>query len=384
MPSLVPRSDFPLTARKTYLNAAGMGLVPLPVQRCFLEFAQRIGTLGTEAYFPSYDELMVAPRRAAARLFGCAQHSVAIINSVSEVISQVAAWRRPGKGENVVMLDIDHPSTSLPWLRAAADTGAEMRFARFADEPESFNLDAIEALVDRNTAAISVSHAQWTTGYRLDLAALSAIARAHDALLVVDATHTACVVPIDAPALGVDVIATGSFKWACAYSGTGACYVRPGLDEELRPVMVGSRTQHLEARPEGGPVSNLSYPPGAQRLEYGSSAHVLRVAFANALDYLMEVGLDRIFNHAQALGTELAHGLQNMGGQVLTPLESAARAGIITVRFPGRDSSALVDRLSQLGVVVLPRMGAIRFSPHLYNDSADIQSALEKMQSVIA
>jgi cysteine desulfurase / selenocysteine lyase len=69
---------------------------------------------------------------------------------------------------------------------------------------------------------------------------------------------------------------------------------------------------------------------------------------------------------------------------VLTPLESAARAGIITVRFPGRDSSALVDRLSQLGVVVLPRMGAIRFSPHLYNDSADIQSALEKMQSVIA
>jgi len=374
--SLAPRTDFPQTAQQTYLNAAGMGLVPLPVQRRFLDLATRIGTAGTDVFFDSYDEIMIAPRRSAARLFGAALADVAIINSVSEVVSQIAAWRRPGRRENVVLLDIDHPSTSFPWLRMAQDTGCEVRFARVAGAPETLELDHIARLIDERTAVVSVSHVQWTTGHRFDLAALADLAHARDALLVIDATHSAGVVPFDAPACGADVIATGSFKWLCAYSGTGACYVRPGLSDVIRPVMVGSRTLHQEARPEGAPVSEFSLPSGAARLEYGSSAHVLRVAFAASMDYLLDIGITRIFEHVQALAARLTEGLAARGARILTPKNGASRAGIVTAMFPGHDSAELVERLALARVAVMLRMGAIRFAPHFYNDEGDIERAL--------
>lgn len=382
--SLFPRGDFPLLQTNAYVNSAGLGLVPLPVQQATQAFTARLGTEGTLAFFDTQDAIMDGPRKAAMRLFNCGMSSVAVINSVSEAISQIAAWRRPRRGENVVLLDIDHPSTSFPWLRMAEDTGAEIRFAQLAGAPGDLSLQRIAELIDRDTAVVSISHVQWTTGCKLDIKALADIARANGALLVVDATHSVGVVPLDAPALGVDVLATGSFKWLLAYSGTGICYVREGLADELRPVMVGSRTSHMEAVPEGRPISALSLPPGARRLEYGSSAHILRIAYAGSMEYLLRHGIEQIRDHVQGLGTTLANGLLDLGATVHTPLAPADRAGIITASFPGRDSAALVAALAERNVTAILRMGMIRFSPHGFNDAADIERVVGTLRELTA
>jgi cysteine desulfurase / selenocysteine lyase len=382
-PSLAPRGDFPFTEAATYLNSAGMGLVPLPVQRRLTALAEELGTRGTLAFFSRYAEIMEQPRAAAAKLFAAPPDSVAIINSVSEVISQIAWWRRPKAHENVVTIDIDHPSVSYPWLRVATETGADVRFVRVTDDPSSLSIGQIAKLVDERTSVISVSHVQWTTGYRLDVKALAALAHAHRALLVIDATHSAGVVPLDCPGAGVDVLATGSFKWLCSYSGTGACYLSPELADELQPVMVGSRTAGID---QGNLVRADAYqfPQGARRLEYGSSTQMLRVAFGDSLKYILELGIDRVFNHAQVLCSELSDGLTALGAEVLTPREFGSRASIVAARFPGRDALELVQSLEQRGVVVLPRLGAIRFAPHFFNDRNDVRRALSVLTEILS
>jgi len=385
IPSSAPlfRDDFPVLARSTYLNAAGMGLVPRPVQNRVASFVARIGDEGSQAFFDSYDEIMIAPRRAAARLFGADLRNVAIVNSASEAISQFAAWRQPQQHENVVVIDIDHPTTSFPWMRQAEQTGSEIRFAKVAHDPASLSFDSIARLVDARTAVISLSHVQWVTGYRFDLAALAELAHAHGAHLVVDATHSAGIIPIDAPACGVDLLVTGSFKWLLSYSGTGACYLRSDVLDRFRPVMVGSRTAQLEGGQPGAAISSFSLPNDATRLEYGSSAHLLRLGYAASIEYLLAAGIERVASHVQSLGDELIDGIQTLGGTVLTPIDRSSRAGIVTVAFRGRDPRELTAALLERNVVAMQRMEAVRFSPHGYNHSADIQACLAALEAAL-
>ena len=180
-----------------------------------------------------------------------------------------------------------------------------------------------------------------------------ALAHAHGALLVVDAMQSAGVVPIDVQASDVDVLATGSFKWLCGFSGSGVCYVRPELGERLRPIFVGSLT--LDPAPpwrETG-VSQEDAVAG-RRLEYASSAHTLRVALAAAIDYWLAVGPERVLRHVLGLTARIADGVGLLGGTVLTPPEDS-RAGILTAVFPGQDPDRLVSALEERQVAVCAR-----------------------------
>ncbi len=153
-------------------------------------------------------------REKVQRCFlGTQPENIALTTSVSEAICQVAWGLRPVRGQNVVSIDIDIPAVTLPWMRIAQETGVEVRLAQVWSDPGSLSFESVARLVDRNTAAICVSHVQWITGYRLDLKALADLAHAHRAVLIVDAMHTAGVVPLQVHDDGVDVLVAGGMKW---------------------------------------------------------------------------------------------------------------------------------------------------------------------------
>ena len=301
-------------------------------------------------------------------------------------MNQFAWWVRPSRQQNVVAIDIDHPSATFPWLRVAEETGAEVRFVRASNAPGNLAFDDIAALVDDKTAVISVSHVLWTTGLRFDLRALAELAHAHDAFLTIDATHSAGVIPLDAPASGADLIAAGSFKWLCGFSGAAICYINPDIIDQIRPILVGHNngTATEQLRPEAYDACSIDLPLNASRMEYGSSAHVPRYMLSPSIDYLLDVGIHRIEEHVQMLGTHLIEGLLRLGAQILTPIDARRRAGIITARFAGYDGAALTTALDTQDVVVLPRLGGIRFSPHLFNSVEDIDHALAALAVALA
>ena len=143
-----------------------------------------------------------------------------------------------------------------------------------------------------------------------------------------------------------------------------------------------TRTEQL--RPEAYDACSIDLPMNASRMEYGSSAHVPRLMLGPSIDYLLEVGISRIENHVQMLGTRLAEGLLRLGARILTPIDERRRAGIITARFAGRDGAALTAALDAQDVVVLPRLGGIRFSPHLFNSVEDIDRAVATVSVALA
>jgi cysteine desulfurase / selenocysteine lyase len=375
------RGDFPALDRFTYLNTASAGLVPASVVQVAHEFEAELAQSGTTGMDEDTEVgILEDARHAAADLLHADPDTVAVCTSFTEALCQVAWWLRPGKGRNVVSSKADFPSVTYPWHRIAEDTGCQMRLVPVLDNPDSFGIDKIAGCVDHSTAVICISHIQYLTGHRLDLAELAALAHDHGALLIIDATQSAGQVPIDVTAAGVDVLITGSYKWLCSTFGGAACYLSPHVLERFRPPLVGWRsTEHpytLDARWK--PLAAT-----ARRMEYSTMSYASAIALGRAIRYVNALSLAEVAEHNAALATQLADGLAGRGAKLLTPGDPARRAGTVTARFPGRDGEAIAAELTRRGVIVSPRVGSTRFSMHFYNNGDDVDHALTVLDEVL-
>jgi selenocysteine lyase/cysteine desulfurase len=118
-------------------------------------------------------------------------------------------------------------------------------------------------------------------------------------------------------------------------------------------------------------------------MEYSTMGYGSAVALGKALEYVLDLGVERVLAHDQALATRLADGLDRLGATVLTPRDDAHRGGIVTARYPGRDGEEVAGRLNDAGVIVSPRFGATRYSLHYFNDEGDVDRALETLGRIL-
>jgi cysteine desulfurase/selenocysteine lyase len=380
--SLAPRADFPLLSEVTYLNAASMGLVPLPVQEQAAAFDRELALRGT-TWFDEEQETFALERAraAAAKLLNASPDAIAVATSMTEALCQVAWWLRPAAGSNIVSIDLEFPSVVHPWYRVAAETGAEVRLVEARNDPASLTLARLAELVDDQTAVICVSHVQFATGFRFALDELISLARAHDALLIVDATQSAGMTPIDVQANGVDVLLAGGYKWLGAAFGAAICYLGPSLLSRIDPPFVGWRST---IDPYALDVTIMPLASSARRLEFSTMSYGAGVALGAAIEYILDLGVERILAHDLALATRLTAGLDRLGATILTPRDDWSRGGIVTARFPGHDGETVATQLNAAGVIVSPRFGSTRFSTHLFNRADDIDKALAVLEAVLS
>jgi cysteine desulfurase / selenocysteine lyase len=379
--ALAPPEHFPSLDGQAFFDTATDGPLPEPVREAAEAF-WRDSTPGRPNHYATRLSAYDGARSAAARLLNAPERDVAITQSATEAMCQLAWSIRPRAGDNVVTIDVDFPTVTYPWMRIREETGAEVRFVRALDDPGALSVDAIEELVDERTAVVAVSHVQYTTGHRLDLSELARLAHSHGALLLVDAAQSLGAVPVDAPASGVDALVGTAGKWLCAEYGSGICYLNPRLRDSLAPPFVGWRSaagaNHGVTRID---AVSLPAPAGADALELSSTSYLSRFALGACIDYLMGYGIDAIRRHGVRLSALLMDGLADLGAELVTPRDDARRGGIVAARFPGRDSDALADELVRAGVIVTSRQGCIRFAIHLYNGEDDVRRALAVLES---
>jgi len=103
-----------------------------------------------------------------------------------------------------------------------------------------------------------------------------------------------------------------------------------------------------------------------------------------ALAYLEDLDIEAVFRHILRLTDLLMEGLERLGARLLTPRDYERRAGIVTARFPGHDGEAVAAALNRRGVIVSPRFGSTRFSPHFFNDTDDIERALAAVADILS
>ncbi|MGE3147499.1 MAG: cysteine desulfurase family protein [Pseudorhodoplanes sp.] len=156
----------------------------------------------------------------------------------SNIAIRSGAAGMPGR-KAVVTTTIEHPATDACCALLACEGFDIRRVAVDGDAVVAAH--DFTAAVDRNTALVSVIHAQNEIGTLQPVAEIASIAKAAGALMHADAAQSVGKVPVDVRGLGVDLLSIAGHK-LYAPKGIGALYMRRDLD--LPSVLVGAGQEH--------------------------------------------------------------------------------------------------------------------------------------------
>jgi selenocysteine lyase/cysteine desulfurase len=248
-------------------------------------------------------------------------------------------------------------------------------------EPRSRPLDPAQ-LADELTGRTRLFCCSWVfsfTGEAIDVEAIGAVCREHDVWFVLNATQGVGARPFDAPRSGVDALVGCGFKWLCGPYGTGYCWIRRDLLDELdyHQDYWLSQMGQADLSSEGGYA--LREDLGAGRYDVFGTANFFNfVPWTAALEQLHEVGMETISAHDQHLVDLIVSELDGRGRlRLVSPGSGPARSAIVVLSHaePGNNPS-LHARLRDSGIDVALRVGNLRLSPHLHNDETDVRRAL--------
>jgi cysteine desulfurase/selenocysteine lyase len=367
------RREFPALERWTYLNTATYGLVPARAVAANAAHWAHRDELACSDFIGWYDDADRV-RASVARLIHASPDDIAFVPNAAAALGLLVAgldWRR---GDNVVTLAGEFPNCL--YLPALLDRrGVATR------EVLPGRAEDIDAAVDSRTRLVALSEVNYATGFRPPLADLSR--RLHDrgVLLFLDGTQSVGGVQFDVRATAPDMLAVHGYKWLISPTGAGFMYVAPSLRARLDPIVVGWRSHHewrnVDNLHHGTPV----FGGDADRYEGGGLPFGLLHAMGCAVDWMLDLGLDAIERRVMTLAESARGRLERLGAEpsVIAGLPSP----IVSVRFPGRDPSALTRALHERRVLVAARHGCLRVSPHFYNDESDLDQLEGELRTVI-
>ncbi|MEV8351028.1 cysteine desulfurase-like protein [Streptomyces niveus] len=195
-------------------------------------------------------------RRAMADLLGAEAAGIVVGRSATQLtydFSRVLA-RSWVPGDEVIVSRLDHDANIRPWVQAAEQAGAVVRWADFDPATGELPVTAVGALLTDRTRLVAVTAASNLIGTRPDVAAIADLVHRAGALLYVDGVHLAAHAFVDVTALGADFFVCSPYKFFGPHHGVLAA--SPGLLESLRPDKLAPST---DAVPERFELGTLPY-----------------------------------------------------------------------------------------------------------------------------
>lgn len=356
------RGEFPVRDRLIYLNHAGVA----PLCRRAAEAMKRLADDALEYGSLHYGEWMAAYdglRKAAARLIHSEPGEIAIVKNTSEGIATVAMgldWRA---GDKVVAFREEFPANYYPWKRLEA-RGVSVEWLSVSDP-----LDRVDEAC-RGARLLAISFVQFLGGRRADLNAIGEICRRRGCLFLVDAIQGLGAFPVDVRAAGIDALAADGHKWLLGPEGCGILYLRQELQDRVEPVEFGWTNVRSYADYAS---RDMTLRPDAGRYECGTLNTIGCFGLRAAIEFLLEVGVEKIAPVVERLGDRMAEGALARGYELAAERTPGTGAGIVSFRKEGVDPGELVRRLRQQGIIAAPRAGWVRVSPHFYVAEEEIE-----------
>jgi len=313
-------------------------------------------------------------RDKCARLFSVCAEEITFLSSSSEGINNVAYGLDWKKGDNVVVVDVEFPSGILPWTRLKQQ-GVDIRVVKHKNW--FIDIEDIAAQIDERTRVVEISHVSMLTGQRIDLESLSRLVRSSNALLLLDASHAAGVVPVDARL--ADIMVTSCYKWLLGVHGTAIFYVNRETLPDFEPPFLGWNSPANHGGWEH--PTRFTLQPTTHQFQPGNASFLSIYILDNALDNLLDIGIDKIERHALELSAEIYSAVEALGFELMTPAQDQQRAG--NVCFLAADLEGIRQQLEVHQVLIwgaYAGFGRLRISTHLYNDSVDIERCIAALR----
>lgn len=370
-------------------NAATTMRKPEEVIEAVVQAMHSMGNAGRGAHGASLQasRTIYDTRELLCRFFGGTDPRRIVFTSNSTESLNIAIKGLFESGDHVITTMLEHNSVLRP-LYEMEKKGVELTIIP-ADKKGVIDYNDIEKAVRPNTKAVVCTHGSNLTGNLVDIERIGKITKEKDILLIVDASQTAGVFPVDVKKMNIDVLCFTGHKGLMGPQGTGGMYVREGL--QIRPLKSGGSGVQTYSK------THPSEMPTA--LEAGTmNGHGIAGLHA-AVEYIEKTGIDQIRKREQECMKRFYEGVIRVPGvKVYGDFDDMNRCAIVSLNIGDYDSSEVSDELlTEYGISTRPgahcaplmhealgtvEQGAVRFSFSHFTTDEEVDIAIKAIREL--
>jgi len=385
------RAQFALAAGHPNFAAWLLASHPLPVRQAIERHRQGLDADAKRYLDENEGPLEEAVRDAAARYLHVQPDDVALTDSTTMGLGLVYGGLRLRPGDELLTSEHDFYATHEALRLRAQRSGAVVKKIRLFRSPDQATVDgilsAIRSALTPRTRVLALTWVHSATGMKLPVREIARLVVEINAnrspndrvLFCLDSVHGLVVENVSLQELGCDVFVAGCHKWLFGPRGTGIVWASPAawsrIDATI-PTFDGA-SYGAWLRGEVPPAT----PPGPRMTPGGFHSFEHRWALAEAFQFHVAVGKERVERRTHALASRLKQGVAGRRNvAVVTPMSQELSAGIVCLRPGNRAPREVVELLwSRHGIVasVTPYATAyLRLGPSIVNSPAEVDRAV--------
>ncbi len=399
------KNDFPILKRKVrggntliYLDSGATSQKPEVVIQAEANFYRTKNAAvhrGAHLVAEEASEVYEGARENVARFIGAKTDEVIFTKSATESLNLIAySLGNPeskfhlNSGDEIVVSEMEHHANLIPWQQLAKRVGAKLTWFKITDEGR-LDLSDIDKLINKKTKIVAITHQSNVLGTIVPLAQITKAAHAVGAVVVLDACQSVPHFAVDVKKLEVDFLAFSGHK-VLGPTGIGVLWGKAELLDQLEPGLFGG------SMVDSVSMQGATWAKAPRKFEAGVPNMAQAVGLSAAVDYINEIGMDKVAQHEQDLTKQLISGLQNISGvQVIGPVDMKDRGGVVSFTVDGVHPHDVGQYLDQFGIAVrtghhcawplmrrLNLVGTTRASFHLYNDENEVEVLLNTVSKI--
>ncbi|AYL93897.1 aminotransferase class V-fold PLP-dependent enzyme [Mucilaginibacter celer] len=377
------------TAKTIHFNNAGSSLPPDVVVDTITDYLHYEALNGGYETEYTYREELENTYSLIARLINSRKDEVAVVENAS--IGWWLAFNgidfKPG--DEIITCEMEYVSNLIGLLHAQKTWGVEFKVIP-NDKNGYFPSDQFEAAIGPKTKLIAVTHIPSSAGGMIPVIEIGKIARKHNILYLLDACQSAGHIPLDVQQIGCDMMAVTGRKYLRAPRGTGFLYVRKEIQDKLKLFFMDGFTTQW--------VTETDFKPrdDARRFEVYEKSRALTLGVGKAVEYALNIGVDRIWQRIQYLAGLLREKLNVIAGITVHDFGDQL-CGIVTFSVEGMTAADVKNKLAEkhINISVAKAVSTLiymnknhlgdiaRSSVHYYNTEEEIEILCGALREII-
>jgi cysteine desulfurase family protein (TIGR01976 family) len=350
------REQFPALEREhagrrvVYLDGPGGSQVVKSAIDAVTHYMSR-GGANLHGAFPTSvetEEILHQARQATADFLGAGPDEVAFganMTTLTFAISRSLA-RTWDESSEIVVTELDHRANVDPWLLAAVERGATVRWVRVDPETLTLEHEDLERAINDKTKLVAVGLASNAVGTVNDVAAIAERAHAVGAFVAVDAVHAASHIPVDRERLGADVLTCSAYKFFGPHVGVIA--VRRDLLETLAAYKVEPAPDYVPEKLETG-TQNHEGIAGVR----GAIGFIASLGDAATQRERLTSGMRMLEEYEAELAERFRAGLREIPGiNLYAAPDGVRKTPTIAFRVEGHTPREVTEYMAQRGFFV--------------------------------
>lgn len=373
--AMADTGEYMLEPGLIYLNTGSLGPTPRAILDAVLNAWKDLEQNPVaKAYGGTTHTLADKTRDLVSGLIGCAADEVLLTRSTTNAMNIAALGIDLARGDRVLTTDVEHEGGSAAWKHLEKRRGIVID--RILIGPEDHDVRGIVERFDRaitkQTKVISVSHVITSTGLRMPVREIVALAKSRDILTIIDGAQAVGNIEVDVRAIGCDAYAAPGHKWLLAPKGTGFLYISQAAASRIQPIEWEDGRKYV-----AGSAGMGSLP--------------LIAGLGAAIEAAQKRGVATSETRNLRLRNQAYEGLKKIAkAQVVSAPPGPLATALVAFRLPQAvDSSAFRGVMRQKHKLVLKQTekrwgNGMRISPHVFNTEADIDAALKAIALELA